>query len=738
MSGHGVSGHGATDLTVLAPGTRLDQYVIKTVLGAGGFGITYLAEHPILRKQFAIKEHFPRDFATREGRTVRATSTGAATYEWSLERFMDEARTLAKFKHASIVDVTSVFESNGTAYMALAFEKGKSFEQWLLELGRAPSQAELDRILVPLLEALEVIHSHNVMHRDIAPDNILIRTDGTPVLLDFGAAREAARKNSRAVSVIVKRSYSPPEQYSTEARHQGPWTDIFALAATLYHAITGAPPDESTDRMITDRVASAAKAARGKYRPQFLAAIDQALRLRPEERPQSIRQWRPMLLAGAQTVRGGTAVGGDVGRTQGVPAARRAAPLVGRTQPVDPSQPPSGLLPDTPSPPRSPWALLAAVSVAVLIPVGGLAIWQYTKSDSSNVNVATRPPVVTTHVRDAFRTTPGSPQAVIPRELTPQEVEALKNEAQHEYSEGDKHLNGRGVTKDLTRARELFESAARKGSVAAMNDLGFMYSNGVGVAKNDMLAVQWFELAAKHNHATAENNLGLHYRNGRGVQKDLNAARQFFERSAAKNNNRAMLNLSDIYRLGEGVPIDYTLARQWAERAADAGNGFAHFRSATFYQDGLGVPKDYNKALEWLNKGAAKGDGSCMNEIGRHFAAGWGNTKVDFEKAREWFEKAASAGAPVGLYNLAFFRDRGRIGSNDYVGAARLLLSAARAGESNARSALNGDMSSWNSATRVALQQELARAGHYNGATHGIWDEATKQAVQRYLAANPS
>ena len=135
-----------------------------------------------------------------------------------------------------------MFEANSTAYMVMRFEQGQSFEAWLKGLGRPPTQEELDRIAAPLLDALEMMHAENFLHRDIAPDNIIVRADGTPVLLDFGAARRAVAEMSRALTGIVKAGYSPQEQYASDSRLQGPWSDIYALGGTLYRAVTGGSP----------------------------------------------------------------------------------------------------------------------------------------------------------------------------------------------------------------------------------------------------------------------------------------------------------------------------------------------------------------------------------------------------------------------------------------------------------------------------------------------------------------
>jgi len=164
-------------------------------------------------------------------------------------------------------------------------------------LGRPPTQDELDAIVAPLLDALQMMHAANFLHRDIAPDNVIIRPDGTPVLLDFGAARRAVAERSHALTGIVKAGYSPQEQYATDSRLQGPWSDFYALGGTLYRAVTGRIPEEATLRVSDDRTPPAAEAAKGRYRPGFLAAIDACLKVKYAERPQSVAQLRPMLFA---------------------------------------------------------------------------------------------------------------------------------------------------------------------------------------------------------------------------------------------------------------------------------------------------------------------------------------------------------------------------------------------------------------------------------------------------------
>jgi serine/threonine protein kinase len=282
----------------LPKGIVLDgSYRIERVIASGGFGITYEAEDTKLGTRVAVKEYYPAELGERDATmSVRARSEQhQKTFAWGRKSFSQEARMLARFRHPSIVRVARVFEALSTAYMVMDFEEGQPLEQWLRGLGRGPTQQELDRITDPILDALEMMHAQSFIHRDIAPNNIIIRADGTPVLLDFGAARRTVAEMSRMLTGIVKAGYSPQEQYATDSRFQGPWTDLYAFGATLYRAVGGRPPAEATLRALGVKTPKISDEATDNYRIGFLAAIDACLALAPVDRPRSVAQLQVML-----------------------------------------------------------------------------------------------------------------------------------------------------------------------------------------------------------------------------------------------------------------------------------------------------------------------------------------------------------------------------------------------------------------------------------------------------------
>ena len=293
------------DSNALPEGTKIDEFEIIGLIGVGGFGIVYLAQDHSLGRLVALKEYMPSSLAARvQGLTVVVKSSRLAeTFAIGMRSFVNEARMLAQFDHASLVKVYRFWESNGTAYMVMPFYEGITLKECLQKMPGPPDEAWLRGVIEPLLAALEVLHQANCFHRDIAPDNILLLGDGRPLLLDFGAARRVISDRTQALTVILKPGYAPLEQYA-EVPHvkQGAWTDLYALAAVVYNAVTGRPPMPSVGRSINDSMVPLAKLAAGRYSPEFLHAIDRALAVRPEDRPQSVAEFRALLSGSTELV----------------------------------------------------------------------------------------------------------------------------------------------------------------------------------------------------------------------------------------------------------------------------------------------------------------------------------------------------------------------------------------------------------------------------------------------------
>lgn len=294
--GEGDPSNGAGDGLSLRIGARVSEFEITQRIGEGGFSIVYLAMDHSLERTVALKEYMPLSLATRVGSTqVQPRSERHRdTFEAGLKSFVNEAKLLAQFDHPSLVKVYRFWEANGTAYMAMPFYQGVTVKEAIRAMPAPPDEAWLLALLAPLTEALMVIHAERCYHRDIAPDNvILLASSSRPLLLDFGAARRVIGDMTQGLTVILKAGYAPVEQYAeVPGMKQGPWTDVYALAAVVYWAVTGATPPVSIGRMMSDSFVPLAECAAGRYSMRFLQTIDRALVVPPQQRTQTIEAFR--------------------------------------------------------------------------------------------------------------------------------------------------------------------------------------------------------------------------------------------------------------------------------------------------------------------------------------------------------------------------------------------------------------------------------------------------------------
>jgi len=343
----------------LKPGTELlhGQYTIEEFLNSGGFGITYLAKDSLDRR-VVIKECFPNTLCRRSQARVGARSRAhQSEFKSVIDLFVQEAKSLAKLQHPNIVGVHQVFEDNDTAYMALDYIEGFDLLETLEEGGEKLPPEEINKILRKILGAVDYLHGRNILHRDISPDNILIdQKTSEPLLIDFGAAREEVSKASRVLSAlrVVKDGYSPQEFYVNGSK-QGPSSDLYALAASFYHLITGEMPPDSQTRLAAmasdeqDPYVPLAGRVEG-YDATFLAAIDKALNVLPKDRIQTAKEWLEMISGGVSEL---------------PTATKTAKPAAGKTAT------------DSGEPTKSGSKMLLMTTAIVLVTAGGgFAVWK--------------------------------------------------------------------------------------------------------------------------------------------------------------------------------------------------------------------------------------------------------------------------------------------------------------------------------------------------------------------------
>jgi hypothetical protein len=321
------AGAAIESLHALPAGHRLQEFVIGSTIGEGGFGVVYLARDTKLGRVVAIKEFLPGAFASRtRGLAVSVRSEKhRGSFEAGRRSFINEARLLAQFDHPALVKVYRYWEENGTAYIAMPYYAGSTLKDWIHEQqGKVPEERLL-RMVDALCEPLQMLHLNGVFHRDIAPDNIRILESGEPVLLDLGAARRIMADMTQTLTAFIKAGFAPIEQYAeSTSMRQGPWSDVYGLAAVLYYCVAGRAPPPSVARVVKDECVPAAVVGAGRYSARFLTAIDRGLAVRPEKRTGGVADFRSDLHPLA------VAAGPRARATEAKPTPKEAPPRVAK------------------------------------------------------------------------------------------------------------------------------------------------------------------------------------------------------------------------------------------------------------------------------------------------------------------------------------------------------------------------------------------------------------------------
>jgi len=275
---------------------QLQNYKIAKQLSGGGFSIVYLA-HDENGVPVAIKEYLPSQLVLREeGSLVQATTAeNLATFRYGMKCFFEEGRALAKINHPNVVRVTNFFRANETVYMVMRYERGKTMQEEIQSRKRVIRESFIRRVFAELLNGLREVHTHKILHLDIKPANIYIRLDGSPVLLDFGAARQTLTLEKTKLSPMYTPGFASPEQYKNRDL-LGPWTDIYSVGATMFSCLAGFAPQAADQRLQNDKLVSAKKLWGGQYSDQLLEIIDWCLQLNYMDRPQSVFQLQKAIL----------------------------------------------------------------------------------------------------------------------------------------------------------------------------------------------------------------------------------------------------------------------------------------------------------------------------------------------------------------------------------------------------------------------------------------------------------
>ncbi len=534
-------------LNALKKGQKLHWYEIHDILGQGGFGITYLAQDLNLEHEVAIKEYLPVDLAirTKHGTVSPVSEEHHDRYYWGLERFLEEARTLGQFKHPNIVRVRNVFEANNTAYMVMEYELGESFQE-ILNRRKTISESDIKTIIFPIVDGMKIVHAAGFIHRDIKPANVFLRVDGDPVLLDFGSARQSLEQDNQSLTSIFSRGYAPIEQYHSSEENQGPWTDIYALGATMYRSVAGVPPADAVDRSAAiaqierDTYVPITEIGEGEYSADFLQAIDHAMQFRQQDRPQTISEWIATF-----------------DRRNSSSREDNEAYKTILTEQVNAAE--SG---DTSA--QSKLAFMYAKGI-------------HTEKDEA---------AAIKWFKEA----------------------AKNNHLNAQYNLGLMYAKGKGVEQNYQEALKWYLLAAGQGDVISQYTLGMMYSKGVGTNKDNQRAYQWFLKAAEQGSTNAQYKVAECLNKGKGCEVDHSGAYEWYQKASSSGHTLAQMKLAYMYGKGQGVQRNDTEAFHWFRKAAEQGHPKAQYNLGVIYAKGRGISKDMDQAKKWYELAAAQGD----------------------------------------------------------------------------------------------------------------------------------
>ncbi len=673
---HSVANMEKTKNIGLPEGFSLGHYHLLNVLGQGGFGITYLALDQRTNVRVVIKENLPTFYAARDEATLQvrplAVADAVQSYAHTLQRFVDEARILARLKHPNIVRVQEAFEALGTAYYVMPYIEAKELHKVIPT--EAVNEAWLQPILKAVLSALDYLHAKKLLHRDLKPGNILLQADGSPILIDFGTAR--APETERSATMVGTPGYTPIEQISIHGKC-GAWTDIYSLGATCYRLITGQLPPEANARLAEDvdpyfPLASRAELCT-RFSPSLLSSIDKALAIRAKDRWQSARLWLDALAAPAHPV----------------PAYISAAEF--KESPSNPK--------------RSHRPLMFALLGICLIGSVGYGLYTCRSAIEQELLLAEYELSEAKRIAKEREEAAKAEAALLAREKAEWEKTQRLMREKAEQEEAERQAREKAMREEAERiAREKAEQeeaeriarekaereeSDKQAKIIEHYQKGECYLNGSGgYMQSYMEAVSHFRVAAMSGHVKAQRCLAECYYTGRGVALDYDEAAHWFKKAAEQGDSIAQFHLGACYYNGEGVTRDDSMAIYWFRMSANQGNATAEFAMGNCHLVGRGTAQDFHEMVRWYEKSAKQGNMDAQCALGNCYSAGKGVTK-DAYAAVYWFKKAAEQGHANAQYYLGNCYSVGRGVEKKRSEADYWYRKAAEQGHKDAIKALN-------------------------------------------------
>lgn len=677
----------------LAIGTRVGDFEIKSILGIGGFGITYKAWDHVLQCHVAIKEFMPMEFAFRDKNKLDVTAkseTAEKEYQYGLSNFLDEARTLARFNEPNIVRVRRHMQANNTAYLIMDYEDGDSLSNFLIKKKKPLTEEQVRAIIIPILDSLRAVHAKDFLHRDIKPGNIYLRKNGSPVLIDFGSARQALGEHSKTITGIISPGYAPFEQYSPHSK-QGPWTDLYAIGATMYRCITNAgksttKPTESIARIDAiqsgspDPMKAAVKVGKGKYSESFLEVIDWMLAVYAKDRPQSVKEVLDRL------VNNKPRISNDVTRKVARPASSSGSsakfaiigiaglalviglgvggwflfggngdPRIARILKLADKDFEAGRI----TRPSGKNALQRYRQILAFEPdnisakngIKKIIAYYITKSNEAlQKNRATK---AAGYIRKASTIDPENTDIA---EAKKKIGEHFINKARRAVSSknakaakayvraASRYLpKGSSSIKEIkTAIAKISRSSSSSSSYSSAPSGSDQYRRAIRAynSRNFDLAKRLLRPLAIRGNAKAQTKLGdIYYAGHGGTRKNYAEAFKWYRKAAIQGNHNGQFSLAIMYELGRGTSRNSGEAEKWFIRSANQGNQYAQTALGIMYER----RKQYKAALKWYVKGAKQKNKTAYYKIGLFYERGYGLAK-NRSKAISWYRFSAKRG----------------------------------------------------------------------------------------------
>lgn len=555
------------DSSQLSKGAILQggKYRIESVLGQGGFGITYLATQELLDRKVAVKEFFMRDFCSREGDTssvTLGTASNRETMERYLNKFLKEARTIAALTHPNIIQIHDIFKENNTAYYVMEYIEGESLSQLVKHRGALP-ESEAVKYIRAVAEALKYVHERKINHLDVKPGNIMLRhADNRVFLLDFGLSKQydAEGNQTSSTPVGISHGYAPIEQYKPGGvKEFSPQTDIYALGATLYYLVTGIVPPSATDLFDTELDYPETLSA------SVCNAIRQAMKVQKKERPKDIDAFLKLLDCEESE--------DTVIKQEDIPSSK---PEKQKTEQKQHSN------------------NYKNAKIVSLLAVLALVIWGvYAMFFNPS------PEELFAKADEAYK----KGDYVTAVDLYRQAAEQGYADAQNGL--GNMYFMGQGVPQDDAEAVKWFRKAAEQGNTLALSNLASSYYLGRGVIQDYEEAVKWYRKAAEQGDLFAQLQLGNMYSSGLNVPKDDVEAIKWYRMAAEQGNETAK---EAVRRLSSKEPErEESDSVKWYRKAAEQGDAAAQCKLGYMYEYGKGVTQDKSEAIKWFRKAAAQG-----------------------------------------------------------------------------------------------------------------------------------